>query len=90
MQGYFYYRPPTKLREGNIFTGMCPRGWGYGPEEDGLGGRVSVGGGGGLVYLFPLSREERRLLQQVVFILLKCFLVFVPYFDSQYFEQGFR
>ena len=38
IQGYFYYQPPTKLREGNIFTGMCPRGWGNGPGEYGPGG----------------------------------------------------
>ena len=22
-----FYRPPTKLGEGNVFTGVCPRGW---------------------------------------------------------------
>ena len=32
-----YYRPPTKLREGNVFTGVCH----------------SVHGGRGTVYLIP-------------------------------------
>ena len=58
IQGFFYYRPRTKLREGNIFTGMWPRGGGYGPREYGLGGRVSVGGGGVIILILPLQRGE--------------------------------
>ena len=73
---YPYYRPQTKLREGNVFTGV-DRGW---TEGCGNKGVWTVGCGRGCTTLHPPPTPQWRPLQWAVHILLEC--IFVLFADE--------
>ena len=84
-----FYRPQTKLREGNVFTGVCDSVHGGVPGPGGAwsrGGVCSQGGawsrgvsapGGVCSRGDPGGDPPGRLLLRAVRILLECILVFL-------------
>ena len=64
----YFYRPQTKLQEGNVFTPVYDSVHREGVSQDGMGRRgVCVGGG--------CRPPPRRPLKRTVRILLECILV---------------
>ena len=69
----YFYRPQRKLREGNVFTGVCDSVHGGGVP--GPGGEGVPGPGGCLLPGVPGPDPPGQLLLRAARILLECILV---------------